>query len=213
MALCSVIGGDYHCHNSPVHPDEAFVLFNRLAVQRLLAFAAAQAPPWPPLLPPSTLAKALPFLAQNCRATGVDLVQLNLFEVVHVSGHLCLTRLRGSSGCATASYSTIGQNWSTARLVATSRVAHGSTNRSPLARPPTCSHGVSCVSLASWYGIIYPPGSLLGWAPPTNRFASGGWPARPPMALDAGSDRGLKVGCDRTVQRLYAMLTATSPRS
>ena len=37
---------------------------------------------------------------------------------------------------------------------------------------------------------VYPPGSLLGWAPPTNRFASGGWPARPPMALDAGSDRG-----------------------
>ena len=156
MALCSVIGGDYHCHNSPVHPDEAFVLFNRLAVQRLLAFAAAQAPPWPPLLPPSTLAKALPFLAQNCRATGVDLVQLNLFEVVHVSGHLCLTRLRGSSGCATASYSTIGQNWSTARLVATSRVAHGSTNRSPLARPPTCSHGVSCDSLAACTTSTHP---------------------------------------------------------
>ena len=183
-----------------MHPDEAFVLFNRLAVQRLLAFAAAQAPPWPPLLPPSTLAKALPFLAQHCRATGVDLVQLNLFEVVHVSGHLpdpaSVFGRRGIGVCDRFVF----YHWPELESSAARRNFTGSTRLyQPFAfGTPTYMLPRRKLCQPGRLHDVYPPGSLLGWAPPTNRFASGGWPARPPMALDAGSDRGLKVGCDHT---------------
>jgi FkbM family methyltransferase len=166
-------GGDYHCQNSPVHPDEAFVLFNRLAVRRLLAFAAAQAPPWPSLLPPSTLAKALPLFAQHCRTTRMQLVQLNLFEVVHVSGNLpdpASVFDRGGIGVCDRF---VFYHW---RELERSTVRRNFTGSTRLYQPfaygtPTYMLPRRELCQPGRLQDVYPPGSLMGWAhqPPKGR--------------------------------------------
>ena len=130
----------------------------------------------------------------------MDLVQLNLFEVVHVSGHLpdpaSVFGRRGIGVCDRFVF----YHWPELEHSAARRNFTGSTRLyQPFAfGTPTYMLPRRKLCQPGRLHDVYPPGSLLGWAPPTNRFASGGWPARPPMALDAGSDRGLKVGCDRT---------------
>ena len=156
-----------------MHPDEAFVLFNRLAVQRLLAFAAAQAPSLlPPLRrPPSTLAKVLPFFAQRCRTTGVDLVQLNLFEVVHVSGHLPdPASVFGRSGIGVCNQF-VFYYWPELERSAARRNFTGSTQfYQPFAfGTPTYMLPRRKLCDPGRLHDVYPPGSLMGWAPPKSR--------------------------------------------
>ena len=107
-------GGDYHCHDpASVRPDESFVLFNRLAVERMVAFASAQPPFWSQKQPPINMAKGLPLFAQRCEATGASLAQLNLWGVVRVNPRRRpdLVRAYERSGAGVCDHGAVYYNW------------------------------------------------------------------------------------------------------
>ena len=113
-ASTGFFGGDYHCHDpSSVRPDEAFVLFNRRAVERMVALAAAQPPFWQQTRPPINMARGLPLFAQRCKATGARLTQLNLWEVVRVNPRRRpdLLRIYERSGAGACDHGAVYYHW------------------------------------------------------------------------------------------------------